>query len=165
MLAVLTNVIIQITNIYVLFVCRLFTGVYVGLYMGIVPVYIHDLTPHRIAGFFGAFTQIQHLLGNVFSYLLGSIFYATGFQGEMMMRFQFSFTLLIVSIQLLGLMTGFVPESPNSLVGEGRAVEAREVLGLFNDREEVERILKEKAFENTETNENQRRESNITDES
>jgi MFS family permease len=40
-IAIGVNIIIQITNIYVLLICRLITGVLVGLYLGIVPTYIN----------------------------------------------------------------------------------------------------------------------------
>lgn len=39
-LALSTNLLIQITNIWVLLICRLITGILVGLYMGIVSLYI-----------------------------------------------------------------------------------------------------------------------------
>lgn len=85
----IVNLIIQITNIWVLLSCRLANGILVGLYMGIVPIYIHELSPHSISGFFGSFTQMQHLLGNVVSYLFGMIFYLAGIQNGFLMRFQF----------------------------------------------------------------------------
>lgn len=40
-MAIVVNIIIQITNIWVLLTCRIFQGVFVGLYMAIVPIYIH----------------------------------------------------------------------------------------------------------------------------
>jgi MFS family permease len=87
--ALIVNLVIQITEIWVLVICRVANGILVGLFMGIVPVYIHEISPHLISGFFGSFTQMQHLLGNVFSYLLGTLFYLCGIQNGFMMRFQF----------------------------------------------------------------------------
>ena len=63
---------------------------------------------------------MQHLLGNVVSYLFGMIFYLCNFEGQFMMRFQFEFTSLLIIIQLVCIFTGFIPESPNSLVQENK---------------------------------------------
>lgn len=60
-----------------------------GLFLGIVPAYINEITPSKMLGTMGAFTQMQHLLGNVISYLFGTIFYLSNFEGDFMMRFQF----------------------------------------------------------------------------
>ena len=83
------NLIIQITNIWVLLVFRLVNGVLVGLYLGLVPTYIKELSPHSVSGIFGTFTQMQHLFGCVASYFIGMIFYLADYQGEFFMRFQF----------------------------------------------------------------------------
>lgn len=72
---------IQITNIWVLLISRLLTGVIVGLFMGIVPIYIHEISPPSISGTVGAFTQMQHLFGNVLSYFFGMIFYLCNYEG------------------------------------------------------------------------------------
>ena len=80
-IALFINLLIQVTNIWVLLFCRLVTGILVGLYMGIVPLYIKEITPRQVSGTFGAFTQMQHLFGNVVSYFFGMVFYLAGFQG------------------------------------------------------------------------------------
>lgn len=41
MLALGVNIVIQYTNVWVLLVCRLLIGIFVGLYLAIVPIYIH----------------------------------------------------------------------------------------------------------------------------
>ena len=73
-LVLIVNGFIQIPNVYVLFTCRILSGMFVGMYLGIVPIYIHELCPHSVSGSFGAFTQLSHILGAVFCYLLGMIF-------------------------------------------------------------------------------------------
>lgn len=60
-------------------------------------------------GTMGAFTQMQHLLGNVISYLFGTIFYLSNFEGDFMMRFQFEFTSFLILLQFLGIGFGIVP--------------------------------------------------------
>lgn len=79
--AIIINLVIQITNLWVLLFCRFVTGLLVGLYMGIVPIYIHEMSPPSISGPIGTMTQLQHLIGNVLSYFFGMIFYLCDYEG------------------------------------------------------------------------------------
>jgi F0F1-type ATP synthase assembly protein I len=40
-LVLMVNAFIQIANVYVLLACRLLSGIFVGAYLGIVPIYVH----------------------------------------------------------------------------------------------------------------------------
>lgn len=109
-MVLVVNIIIQIPNIVVLFVCRILSGIFVGIYLGIVPIYIHELCPHSVSGSFGAFTQLSHIFGVVISYLIGMIFNLTDANGSIFFwRFMFSFTSILVLIQTVLFLIHFVP--------------------------------------------------------
>ena len=119
-MVLIVNAIIQIPNIYVLFGCRILSGIFVGMYLGIVPIYIHELSPHSVSGSLGAFTQLSHILGVVICYLIGMIFDLTDASGMIFFwRFMFSFTSIFVILQTILFCVNFIPESPNSLIENG----------------------------------------------
>ena len=57
----------------------------------------------------GVFTQLGAIFGGLFSYVAGLIFILAGSTGELMWRFMFSFSTVIVLLQLLMIFTGFIP--------------------------------------------------------
>ena len=46
-------------------------GVYIGVYMAIVPIYINELAPKELVGSFGVFTQLFVIIALVWSYGFG----------------------------------------------------------------------------------------------
>ena len=146
-LVLIVNGFIQIANVYVLFTCRILSGIFVGMYLGIVPIYIHELSPHAVSGSFGAFTQLSHILGAVFCYLLGMIFDLTNEEGTIFFwRFMFSCTSVFVLLQTIFFAVHYVPESPNSLLEKGDFYEAKNVLAMFNNPnpKNIEELVQEK---------------------
>ena len=145
---VVINLVVQFTNIWVLLVCRLVSGVFVGLYLGLIPIYIHEICPHCVSGSLGAFTQLAHILGVTFCYFVGMIFYFTegkeqGYsQDEFVVRFQLSITSVLILMQLVCMIIEYVPESPSSLIIARRMDKAREVLVLFHGEDHIEELMK-----------------------
>lgn len=107
--AILLAGIVQINNLYVLYFIRFATGVIVGGFMALTPVYINEIVPVQIQGSYGAFTQLCVVFGVVFSYLLGLIFSLTGVSPGFGWRFIFSFTALTAITQSILLMINFIP--------------------------------------------------------
>ena len=70
----MVEAIIQITNVWVLMSCRALQGVFVGIYMAMVPIYIHEVAPKQIVGSYGVFTQLFVVVALVVAYGLGLIF-------------------------------------------------------------------------------------------
>ena len=73
-LALFVGGIIQIPNVYVLLIFRIMQGVLSGMFLALVPIYIHEISPKEIVGSFGAFTQWNIGFGCLLSYLMGMIF-------------------------------------------------------------------------------------------
>jgi MFS family permease len=69
--------------------------------MGLVPVYINELSPKEIVGSFGVFTQLFQNIGVVFSYLLGLILYSSGLNGDILWRIMFGANILTISTTIL----------------------------------------------------------------
>lgn len=61
-------------NIWVLLVCRVFQGLFVGHYMAIVPIYISDLSPRQIVGSFGVYTNLFVVVAIVLCFAFQVIF-------------------------------------------------------------------------------------------
>lgn len=147
LLVLIINIFIQIANVYVLFGCRILSGMFVGMYLGIVPIYIHELSPHSVSGSFGAFTQLAHIFGVVICYLLGMIFDLTNAENTIFFwRFMFSCTTVFIIFQTIFIMVHYVPESPNSLIEKESIEKAKEVLALFNNPnpDKIDELVQEK---------------------
>jgi MFS family permease len=71
------NGLIQINNFPLLFVCRFFQGFAIGNYMGLVPIYIKEITPVSLRGQMGAFSQFFNIGAIVLCYSLYVIFTVT----------------------------------------------------------------------------------------
>lgn len=88
--------------------------------MAITPIYINEIVPVDIQGSFGAFTQLHVIIGIVLCYLLGVIFTLTDVEPEITWRVLFSLTGVTAIIQSCLLLFNFIPESPVSLIANGR---------------------------------------------
>jgi MFS family permease len=132
---------LQVGDVYALYIFRILQGVLVGNFMTLVPTYISDLTPKEYGSRFGVYPQISVVLGVLTAFTLGVIFtnsfdITTGkvldsWQIETFWRVQLAVPLLPSLLQLLFIAVGYIPESPHSLITKNRKESAREVLSLF----------------------------------
>jgi hypothetical protein len=44
-MALIVEGVIQVSDLYILLVCRILQGIFIGNYMAMVPIYINDLSP------------------------------------------------------------------------------------------------------------------------
>ena len=114
--ALLIAGIIQINNLYVLLACRFVKGFVIGNYMGVIPLYVKEVTPVPLRGVFGAMSQFFFIAGIVICYLFGLIFELENVNQQFFWRFMFSFTGITVLIQSSLILSNVIPESPISLI-------------------------------------------------
>jgi MFS family permease len=112
--------IIQVNNIYLLMVMRVIQGIIVGAYMAFVPLYINEVTPYDLRGTEAMLSMIGIVLGVVLDYAFKVIFVKTNANYELFWRFIFTFTAVPCIIQVIAILTGFMPESPMSLIQKGK---------------------------------------------
>jgi MFS family permease len=142
LLALVVLGVLQIPNIWVLLACRLLIGIFAGLYMAIVPIYIYELSPKQLVGSFGVYTNLFIAVAISLCFLLQVIFQqAVDLAPEPFWRIIWLIPAIPVIIQSALLLSGFVPESPTSLLVTGRREEAREVLSQFHKEEYVQMTL------------------------
>jgi SP family facilitated glucose transporter-like MFS transporter 9 len=72
-MALIVEGVIQVSDLYVLLVCRILQGIFIGNYMAMVPIYINDLSPKEIVGSFGVFTNLFVVIGVVAAFLMAII--------------------------------------------------------------------------------------------
>ncbi|KAB8072632.1 general substrate transporter [Aspergillus leporis] len=109
------------SNIPVLSLGRLLSGVGAGASIVVGPIYISEIAPPSSKGLFGAFTQIMTNVGILLTQSLG-YFLSKG----SMWRIILAIAGIIGCLQLLGLF--FVPESPVWLADHQKENVARQVL-------------------------------------
>jgi MFS family permease len=139
--------VLQINNVYVLLVCRIFQGIFSGLFMAITPIYIYELAPKQIVGSYGALTQVFVVTGFVTAYALGLILQTTNASPFVFYRVMVSANALLIIIQSVLLIANFIPESPCSLIRRNRGYQAKEIIALFTKEEFVETAYEEKRAE------------------
>ncbi len=123
--AVIVSGIIQINNIYLLLVFRVIQGIIVGNYMAVTPLFINEITPIDLKGSKGVFSQIMIVVGIVIAYFFKVVLTVSHAHPEFYWRFVFAFSGIPPLIQFFMLVFNFIPESPMSLVEEGRMKEAK----------------------------------------
>lgn len=105
--------ILQIPNIYVLFVFRFLQGVLVGNYMSLIPEFIGELTPKQISSHYSVYPQVSVVLGVLTSYTIGVIYDVTGVNtyenGEVFWRMQFILPALPSLLQFIFMLAGYIP--------------------------------------------------------
>lgn len=134
-MAFIVGIVLQIPNIWVLFVGRVFQGIFIGNYMAIIPVYFNQLVPMALKGSLGVFTQLFAIIGKVFCYALGLFLYLVEAGDQFTWRFMFIFTNLTIVIQTVLFFTGCIPDTPNSLLLHGKEQDAYRVLSMFTKEE------------------------------
>lgn len=116
LLAIIIEGIIQFTNVYVFFVCRLIQGFIIGNNMTVVPLYINELAPIQIIGGVAVFTQLMAVMGIISSYGIGLILNGANIGPNAFYHIMVSLPAAIIIVQSILFLINFIPESPNSLI-------------------------------------------------
>lgn len=99
---------------------RVIQGIIVGNYMAVTPLFINEITPLDLRGSKGVFSQIMIVVGIVIAYFFKVVFTVSHAHPEFYWRFVFAFSGLAPLVQFFLLIFNFIPESPMSLIEEGK---------------------------------------------
>ncbi|MGM7721370.1 sugar porter family MFS transporter [Metabacillus sp. Hm71] len=118
-------------NVEVLILFRIELGVAVGGASAIVPLYLSEMAPAAIRGRVASLNTLMNAIGILLAYLINYAFSSSG---------RWDWMLLLAVIPSLLLMIGmlFMPESPRWLLQNNREDEARKVLLLTRDADNIE---------------------------
>lgn len=108
-------------NIPVLGFGRAFSGIGAGAAIVVGPIYVSEVSPPDVRGFFGAFTQVMTNVGILLTQLLGLFL-----SENSLWRVILAVAGAVGVVQLVGLL--LIPESPTWLAEHGRVNLARDVL-------------------------------------
>eukprot|EP00250_Pteridium_aquilinum_P010961 c19748_g3_i1 orf=157-2505(-) len=120
-------------NVYMLLVARLIDGVGVGLAVTVTPMYISEIAPSEIRGELNTFPQFAGTAGMFLAYC---VCFGMSLSSDPSWRLMLGI-ILIPSLLYMALGIFYLPESPRWLVSKGRTKEAREVLQLLRNKEDV----------------------------
>lgn len=121
-------------TVHVLLLARLVDGLAVGLAVTLVPVYISETAPPEIRGTLNTLPQFTGSAGMFLSYcMVFAMTLAPSPDWRVMMGVLFLPSLLYIAVAVL-----YLPESPRWLVSKGRMREARAVLQMLRDRDDVD---------------------------
>lgn len=115
--------------------------------MAVVSLYVNELVPIDLHGSEGVISQILIVVGVVIDYIFKVAFTESNADYQLYWRFVFAFTGVPIIIQFVCLIVGLVPESPMSLIQNGKMSEAKAVLGRFNVPEVLNDVLAEMIHE------------------
>ncbi|KAL4804148.1 general substrate transporter [Aspergillus unguis] len=120
-------------NPSLLFAGRFFTGVGVGTFSGVGPLYNAELASPEIRGFMVSFYQFATILGIMISFWIGYGCNNIGGTGETQSNLAWQLPSIIQGIPAAILLFGvwFLPFSPRWLVKKGRDEEARKTLAYL----------------------------------
>lgn len=107
---------------------RFFVGIGTGMFSALVPLYISEVSPDHLRGFFGSFTQLLLTGGVLLANILGLWNLRTS---------NAWFYILLVSCFVLGTLTvalTFIPESPKWMLLKGESELVRMTLKLIRPR-------------------------------
>ena len=149
---------LQAGGVVILFIFRALQGVACGIMMNFIPSYINELVPKEFGSRFGIYPQIAVVLGVLVAYTTAMIitncfgyeFLHSNYeplidwQAQTFWRVMLGIPNLPGLIQLLLVVTGYIPESPTYLIKKGKRDEAKKVLGIFYKADYVDKILEEK---------------------
>lgn len=111
------------THLAMLIIGRMFLGVGVGLSTQAVPLYLAEVAPFKLRGALNILFQLAITIGILIAQLIN---YGTHFIQPWGWRLSLGLAAVPALLFTLGAL--FVPESPNSLVEQGKMDEARAVL-------------------------------------
>ncbi|KAL9128491.1 MAG: hypothetical protein Q9217_002841 [Psora testacea] len=109
------------TNVPLLSVGRIISGIGAGAGVVVVPIYISEISPPKEKGLFGALTQIMINLGILTAQLLGYFL-----SKDSLWRIILATAGVVGALQFIGLI--LVPDSPKWLAEHGYPQRAREIL-------------------------------------
>ncbi|KAH7297626.1 hypothetical protein KP509_25G004100 [Ceratopteris richardii] len=120
-------------NVYTLLLARVIDGVGVGLAVTVVPMYISEIAPSEIRGELNTYPQFTGSTGMFLAYCVSfGISMSSNASWRLMLGI-----LLIPSVAYLMVGLFYLPESPRWLVSKGQMREARQVLQVLRNREDV----------------------------
>lgn len=111
---------------WTLILSRIVLGVAVGASSALIPTYLAELSPAEKRGSMSSLFQLMVMTGILLAYITNYSF--SGIYNGW--RIMLGFAAIPATILLLGAL--ILPESPRFLVKDGRANEARDVLGQMN---------------------------------
>ncbi len=122
-------------NVEILVLFRIVLGVAVGGASAIVPLYLSEMAPAAIRGRVASLNTLMNALGILMAYVINYVFSSSG---------RWDWMLLLAVVPSLLLMIGmlFMPESPRWLLQNEREEEARRVLLLTRDSDEIDLEIK-----------------------
>jgi sugar porter (SP) family MFS transporter len=122
-------------NVESLVLFRIVLGVAVGGASAIVPLYLSEMAPAAIRGRVASLNTLMNALGILMAYVINYVFSSSG---------RWDWMLLLAIVPSLLLMVGmlFMPESPRWLLQNEREEEARRVLLLTRDSDEIDLEIK-----------------------
>ena len=122
-------------NVESLVIFRIVLGVAVGGASAIVPLYLSEMAPAAIRGRVASLNTLMNALGILMAYVINYVFSSSG---------RWDWMLLLAVVPSLLLMIGmlFMPESPRWLLQNEREEEARRVLLLTRDSDEIDLEIK-----------------------
>ncbi|KAL9637161.1 MAG: hypothetical protein Q9164_002371 [Protoblastenia rupestris] len=124
------------TNVALLSIGRVISGIGAGAGVVVVPIYISEISPPKEKGLFGALTQIMINLGILTTQTLGYFL-----SKDSLWRIILAIAGFIGLLQLIGL--AMVPESPKWLAENGHSQIAREILRkMRGDRVDLDEEVK-----------------------
>ncbi|MYL37429.1 sugar porter family MFS transporter [Halobacillus litoralis] len=123
-------------NVPFLVTGRVILGLAVGGSTAIVPVYLSEMAPTDSRGALGSLNQLMITIGIVLAYLVNYAFVPV--EGW---RWMLGLAAVPAVVLAVGVM--FMPESPKWLLKQNREKEARKVMGLTRDEQEIEKEMEQ----------------------
>lgn len=115
---------------------RVILGLAVGGSTALVPVYLSEMAPTKIRGTLGTMNNLMIVTGILLAYIVNYLF--TPFEA-----WRWMVGLAAVPAVLLLIGIAFMPESPRWLVKRGREEEARRIMNITHDPQDIEMELAE----------------------
>ncbi|MBM7646637.1 sugar porter (SP) family MFS transporter [Scopulibacillus daqui] len=123
-------------NATALVISRIILGLAVGGSTALVPVYLAEMAPTHVRGSLGSLNQLMITIGILVAYIINYAF--TPIEGW---RWMLGLAVVPAIILLIGV--AFMPESPRWLIKKNREKEAREVMKLTREENEIENEIHE----------------------